>query len=260
MRVKILEIDSERRRLSLSVKRVEEQLPTSARRPRPAPPRPRGRRGQDIGEVPDLGLSEDVFAGPSISGADALRAALPQEPAEAPPRRRAEEAPAEEAPPTDEAPPLARHPPPTSAPRRPRWEAPAAEEARRPRPSAQPRRLPAEAERRRRAAEGQPAPAPRTRGPPPTPEADRRTPPSSPRPRPGRREPAEVVAGVPFVGLTGGLGAGKSEALRALGELGAATLSTDAVVHELLASDELRDIVVGRLGDEVAPDGALDRR
>jgi len=61
------------------------------------------------------------------------------------------------------------------------------------------------------------------------------------------------------VGLTGGLGAGKSEALRALGDLGAATLSTDAVVHELLASDELRGIVAERLGDEVAPDGELDR-
>jgi dephospho-CoA kinase len=67
------------------------------------------------------------------------------------------------------------------------------------------------------------------------------------------------LAGVPFVGLTGGLGAGKSEALRALGELGAATLSTDAVVRELLASDELRAIVAERLGDEVAPDGELDR-
>jgi dephospho-CoA kinase len=64
---------------------------------------------------------------------------------------------------------------------------------------------------------------------------------------------------VPFVGLTGGLGAGKSEALRALGELGAATLSTDAVVHELLATDELRDLVVERLGPDVAPDGRLDR-
>jgi dephospho-CoA kinase len=61
------------------------------------------------------------------------------------------------------------------------------------------------------------------------------------------------------VGLTGGLGAGKSEALRALGELGAATLSTDAVVHELLSGDELREIVVERLGPEVAPDGHLDR-
>jgi dephospho-CoA kinase len=67
------------------------------------------------------------------------------------------------------------------------------------------------------------------------------------------------LAGVPFVGLTGGLGAGKSEALRVLGELGAATLSTDAVVHELLASDELHEIVVARLGGEVARDGTLDR-
>ena len=67
------------------------------------------------------------------------------------------------------------------------------------------------------------------------------------------------MAGVPLVGLTGGLGAGKSEALRALGELGAATLSTDAVVHELLASDELRGIVAERLGDDVARDGRLDR-
>jgi dephospho-CoA kinase len=67
------------------------------------------------------------------------------------------------------------------------------------------------------------------------------------------------LAGVPFVGLTGGLGAGKSEALRALGELGAATLSTDAVVHELLGSDELRGIVTARLGDDVASGGQLDR-
>jgi dephospho-CoA kinase len=64
---------------------------------------------------------------------------------------------------------------------------------------------------------------------------------------------------VPFIGLTGGLGAGKSEALRALAALGAATLSTDAVVHELLQSDELRHAVVERLGAEVARDGALDR-
>jgi len=65
--------------------------------------------------------------------------------------------------------------------------------------------------------------------------------------------------GVPFVGLTGGLGAGKSSALRALGELGAATLSTDAVVHELLAAEELRELVAGRLGAGVMRDGELDR-
>ena len=38
---------------------------------------------------------------------------------------------------------------------------------------------------------------------------------------------------VPFVGLTGGMGAGKSTALKALDGLGAQVLSTDAVVHEL---------------------------
>ncbi len=64
---------------------------------------------------------------------------------------------------------------------------------------------------------------------------------------------------VPFVGLTGGLGSGKSTALEALAELGAATLSSDAVVHELLATDELRDILVERLGPELAPGGAVDR-
>jgi dephospho-CoA kinase len=67
------------------------------------------------------------------------------------------------------------------------------------------------------------------------------------------------LAGVPFVGLTGGLGAGKSEALRALAELGAVTLSTDAVVHDLLASDELREVITARLGDEVACGGRLGR-
>ena len=65
--------------------------------------------------------------------------------------------------------------------------------------------------------------------------------------------------GVPFVGLTGGLGAGKSTALAALGRLGAVTLSTDAAVHELYGSDELRDLVVARWGGEVAPDGTVDR-
>jgi dephospho-CoA kinase len=68
-----------------------------------------------------------------------------------------------------------------------------------------------------------------------------------------------VTGPVPFVGLTGGLGAGKTEALRALAELGAATLSTDAVVHELLSGHELRDVLVERLGADVAPDGRLDR-
>lgn len=63
----------------------------------------------------------------------------------------------------------------------------------------------------------------------------------------------------PFVGLTGGIGAGKSEALKALERLGAATLSTDAVVHELLESDEVRQLLVERFGDRIAPGGVIDR-
>jgi dephospho-CoA kinase len=64
---------------------------------------------------------------------------------------------------------------------------------------------------------------------------------------------------LPLVGLTGGIAAGKSEALRALEELGAATISSDAVVHELLGTDELRDLLVERFGDEIAPGGHVDR-
>ena len=66
-------------------------------------------------------------------------------------------------------------------------------------------------------------------------------------------------ARLPFVGLTGGIGAGKSEALEALERLGAATLSTDAVTHELLTTGEVRDMLVERFGDAVAPDGEVDR-
>jgi dephospho-CoA kinase len=66
-----------------------------------------------------------------------------------------------------------------------------------------------------------------------------------------------VVA--PFVGLTGGMGAGKSTALKVLGELGAQVLSTDAVVHELYREKRVRDAVVGRWGPEIAPGGVVDR-
>ena len=64
---------------------------------------------------------------------------------------------------------------------------------------------------------------------------------------------------MPTVGLTGGMGAGKSTALAALEQLGAVTLSTDAVVHELYGTPEVRDAVVARWGAEVAPDGVVDR-
>ncbi len=62
-----------------------------------------------------------------------------------------------------------------------------------------------------------------------------------------------------FVGLTGGIGAGKSEALAAFARLGAATLSTDQVTHELLADPEVRDALIERWGEEVVPGGEVDR-
>jgi dephospho-CoA kinase len=65
--------------------------------------------------------------------------------------------------------------------------------------------------------------------------------------------------GVPFVGLTGGMGAGKSTALAELERLGAAVLSTDALVHELYGDARLRDAVVKRWGQKVAPGGVVDR-
>jgi dephospho-CoA kinase len=67
------------------------------------------------------------------------------------------------------------------------------------------------------------------------------------------------MARIPFVGLTGSIGAGKSEALRALERLGAATLSTDSVTHELLSTDEVRDLLVTELGPDIAPGGSIDR-
>lgn len=62
-----------------------------------------------------------------------------------------------------------------------------------------------------------------------------------------------------LIGLTGGIAAGKSEALAAFGRLGAATISSDAVVHELLDSAQVRDRLSERWGVGIAPDGAIDR-
>ncbi len=68
-----------------------------------------------------------------------------------------------------------------------------------------------------------------------------------------------MSAAVPFVGLTGGMGAGKSTALNALRELGAEVISSDEVVHELYESPEVVAALRERFGPEVAPDGRVDR-
>jgi dephospho-CoA kinase len=64
---------------------------------------------------------------------------------------------------------------------------------------------------------------------------------------------------IPFIGLTGGIGAGKSTALEALQRLGAATLSTDRVVHDLYEDAEVQATVTERFGPAVVSDGVVDR-
>ena len=215
VKVKILEIDSERRRLSLSIKRVEGQV--LERRPL---------ADADLENVPELGLSEDVFAAQGEMGEPDVDA----------------EAPAEEAP-----------------------EAEATSSRRPPRPRRRSRRPLRPRPRRRSRRPLRPRPRrPSRRRPPRRPPRPKR-PLKSPRPRlrrsprPSPRTPRSSLSAPPFVGLTGGIGAGKSEALAALDRLGAATLSADAVVHELYRNPEIHAAVVKRWGDEVAPGGVVDR-
>jgi len=62
------------------------------------------------------------------------------------------------------------------------------------------------------------------------------------------------------VALTGGIAAGKSEALSAFARHGAATISTDDVVHRLYREDEgLQAALRERWGDQVFRDGDVDR-
>ncbi len=63
------------------------------------------------------------------------------------------------------------------------------------------------------------------------------------------------------VAITGGIGAGKSEMLAAFGRHGAATVSSDRIVHHLLAADgAVRAALVERFGSAVlGEDGVPDR-
>src|SRR6478672_6105225 len=76
-------------------------------------------------------------------------------------------------------------------------------------------------------------------------------------PPPQDQQPVASPGGsVPrFIGLTGSVAAGKSEALAAFERLGAATLSSDAITHELLGTSEVRGRLVDRWGERVVRDG-----
>ena len=62
------------------------------------------------------------------------------------------------------------------------------------------------------------------------------------------------------VAITGGIGAGKSEALKSFARHGAATVSSDEIVHHLLRRDDVKEKIVARLGDGVIDqNGNVDR-
>jgi dephospho-CoA kinase len=63
-----------------------------------------------------------------------------------------------------------------------------------------------------------------------------------------------------LLGLTGGIGAGKSTALAAFAQLGCPTLSSDAIVHGLYREPDVRSAVVERFGPGVlGDDGEIAR-
>src|SRR5213595_1244928 len=86
VRVRILEIDSERRRLSLSIKRVEGQnLPLRQLEPEGEDAGASGAEATgDLDDVPELELSEDVFTGEGVPPAAETEPAAEHEPAAQP--------------------------------------------------------------------------------------------------------------------------------------------------------------------------------
>jgi dephospho-CoA kinase len=64
------------------------------------------------------------------------------------------------------------------------------------------------------------------------------------------------------VGLTGGIGSGKSAAADEFAKLGAAIVDTDVIAHELTGSGGLAIPGIKQLfgEDAIGPDGAMDRR
>ncbi len=65
---------------------------------------------------------------------------------------------------------------------------------------------------------------------------------------------------IPRLGLTGGIGSGKSTALAYLHELGAAVASSDDIVHGLYAEPEIVEAVVVRYGPATKDGSGIDRR
>jgi dephospho-CoA kinase len=64
-----------------------------------------------------------------------------------------------------------------------------------------------------------------------------------------------VTQNIPVIGITGGIGAGKSTVARILGQLGALVIDSDAVAHDELRSPEVVEAIRTMWGSEVCPPG-----
>ncbi len=222
--VRILEIDGERRRLSLSLKRVEEG----------DEPVPRADGAESVHTMPDLKLSEEAFP---TSGGAASSTSRPSRPRRSPRRSW----------------------PRSSCPRR---EPPRSRRRGRRRGQSCPRRRGrgrARGERRGRAPR-QSSPRRARRGRAPEAEAGGFRGALGSRLRAARLRLASLPRPL-AVAITGGIGAGKSTALESFRRHGAATVSSDEIVHHLLATDpEVKRALVERLGEDIlGEDGAPDR-
>jgi dephospho-CoA kinase len=62
-----------------------------------------------------------------------------------------------------------------------------------------------------------------------------------------------------LIGLTGGIGAGKSTVARILASYGLPVLDTDRIGHELLDTTPIRDVLSRHFGKEIVNEGIVDR-
>ena len=65
----------------------------------------------------------------------------------------------------------------------------------------------------------------------------------------------------PVIGIIGGIASGKSTVARAFAKLGCKVIDADAIAHELLDSEAVRDEIVASLGREILDStGKIDRK
>ncbi|MCX5647334.1 MAG: dephospho-CoA kinase [Phycisphaerae bacterium] len=65
----------------------------------------------------------------------------------------------------------------------------------------------------------------------------------------------------PIIGIMGGIASGKSTVAAQFGKLGCAVISADAIAHDLLREEPVRDEIVRQFGRGILhPSGQIDRR